>query len=40
MTISVGLLQVIVVVAVALSAVAPVTLLVFLVRDWKKGTLW
>lgn len=35
-----GFLTILVTVALILTAVAPITLLILLVRDWTKGKLW
>lgn len=40
MTVSVSFLTVIVLAALALSAVAPIVFVVFLIRDWRRGELW
>lgn len=37
---STGFLSVLVTVCLAVTAAAPVVLLIMLVRDWKKGNLW
>mgnify|MGYP006307855917 FL=1 len=35
-----GFLSVLVSIALVITAIAPVALLVMLVRDWKRGNLW
>jgi hypothetical protein len=40
MTVSVSFLKVLVLAALAVSALAAIIFLILLIRDWRKGTLW
>ncbi|MFQ5569350.1 MAG: hypothetical protein ACE5G0_06720 [Rhodothermales bacterium] len=40
MTVSVSFLTIIVLTALAASALAPIVFLFFLIRDWRRGELW